>query len=134
MDDCIFCQIVAGKAKSWKVLENDDAYAFLNIFPASKYHSLVIPKKHYENIFDIPERELKEVIAMVRKVCKLYEEKVGIKNLQIINSNGSEGQQEVFHIHFHVVPRKKGDGQDVHWETYPEWRAEYDEMIERLRL
>ena len=114
MEDCIFCKIIKGEIKSWKVWENED------VSPASAYHTLIIPKKHFENIFDIPERELKEVIAAVRKISKLYEEKLGIKNLQIINSSGKEGQQEVFHIHFHIVPRKKGDGQNIKWKTYPE--------------
>ena len=124
MNDCIFCKIIRAEAKSWKIWENDYAYAFLDIHPVSRYHTLVIPKNHYENIFDIPESELREVIAGVKKVCKLYEEKLGIQNLQIVNSNGREGQQDVFHIHFHIVPRKKGDGQNIKWKTFPEWRRE----------
>lgn len=133
MTNCIFCRIVQGAAKSWKVWENEEVYAFLDIHPASRYHTLVIPKKHYENIFDIPEHELREVIAGVRHVSKLYEEKLGIKNLQIINSNGREGQQDVFHLHFHIVPRKTGDGQNIRWTTHPEWTEDYDEMIARLK-
>lgn len=129
MEDCIFCKIVKGKAKSWKIWENEEVYAFLDIHPASRYHTLVIPKKHYENIFDVPEKELKEVIAVVRKIAKLYEQKLGIKNLQIINNNGTEAQQDVFHVHFHIVPRERGDGQNLRWTTYPEWVAEYDDMI-----
>jgi histidine triad (HIT) family protein len=132
MEDCIFCKIVKGEAGSWKVWENEQVYAFLDIHPASRYHTLVIPKNHYENIFDIPEKELKEVIAVVRNISKLYEEKLGIKNLQIINSNGREGQQDVFHIHFHIVPRKRGDGQNVKWTTYPEWTRDYNDMIKKL--
>ncbi len=133
MVNCIFCKIVKGEAKSWKVWENEDVYAFLDIHPASKYHTLVIPKMHYENIFDVPERELKKVIATVRRIANLYREKLGIENLQIINSNGSEGQQDVFHLHFHIVPRKLGDGQNIKWTTYPEWTKEYDAMIEKVR-
>ncbi|GJM36472.1 MAG: hydrolase [Saprospiraceae bacterium] len=132
-DDCIFCKIVKGEAKSWKVWETEDVYAFLDIHPASRYHTLIIPKKHYVNIFDIPERELKEVIGVVRKISKLYESKLGIKNLQIISSNGREGQQDVFHSHFHIVPRKKGDGQNIKWQTHSEWTKDYDRMIEKLQ-
>ena len=53
MEDCIFCQIASGNAKSWKVYETDNAYAFLDIHPVNEYHTLVIPKRHYVNIFDI---------------------------------------------------------------------------------
>lgn len=133
MEDCIFCKIIKGEARSWKVLENEDAYAFLDIHPASKYHTLIIPKKHYRDIFDIPETELKAVIALTRKVAKLYEEKLDIKNLQIISSSGAEAQQDVFHIHFHIVPRHRGDGQNVRWTTHPEWVEGYDNMLLALQ-
>lgn len=132
MNDCIFCKIVRGEAKSWKVYENKNVYAFLDIHPVSKYHTLIIPKKHYNNIFDIPEKELKEVISIVKKLVNLYEKKLGIKNIQIINSSGAEAQQDVFHVHFHIVPRKKGDGQDIKWTTHPEWTKEYDKMLKNL--
>jgi histidine triad (HIT) family protein len=133
MSDCIFCKIVKGEAPSWKVMENDHAYAFLDINPVSKYHTLIIPKNHSLDIFDIPEADLREVIALVRQVAKLYEEKLGIKNVQVVSSNGREAQQDVFHIHYHIVPRKLGDGQNIRGKVHPEWRSEYDEMLERLR-
>ncbi|OED42671.1 hypothetical protein AB832_02920 [Flavobacteriaceae bacterium (ex Bugula neritina AB1)] len=133
MDSCIFCKIVKGEAKSWKVYETEHAYAFLDIHPASRYHTLVIPKKHYVNIFDIPEKELTEVIAVVKRVSKLYEEKLGIRNIQIISNSGAEAQQEVFHSHFHIVPRKRGDGQNLKWITHPEWVHDFDKMLEKIK-
>jgi len=133
MDDCIFCKIVNGTAESWKVYEDDSAYAFLDIHPVSRYHTLVIPKLHYRDIFDIPEKELQAVMAALRKVVKLYEEKLGLRNVQIINSSGTQAQQDVFHIHFHIVPRQRGDGQNIRWTTYPEWRQDFDAMLEKLR-
>ena len=109
MNDCIFCKIVKGEANSWKVYETKEAYAFLDIHPASKYHTLVIPKKHYTDIFDISEKELKAVMTLVKKVAKLYKDKLDIKNIQILNNNGAEAQQDIFHTHFHIVPRWFGD-------------------------
>ena len=133
MTDCIFCKIVSGEAQSWKVYENESVYAFLDIHPVSEYHTLVIPKKHYENIFDIPEKELTEVMVVVKKLSDLYHNKLGIHHLQIVNSSGAEAQQHVFHIHFHIVPRKRGDNQDVKWTTHPEWTEKYDQLLARLR-
>jgi histidine triad (HIT) family protein len=133
MDNCIFCKVIRQEAKSWKVYEDKNVYAFLDIHPASEYHTLIIPKKHYENIFDIPEKELKQVISVVKKLVVLYNKKLGIKNVQIINSSGAEAQQDVFHAHFHIVPRKRGDGQDVKWTTYPEWSEKFDDMLKKLR-
>lgn len=127
---CIFCKIVRGEAESWKVYEDESVYAFLDINPASEYHTLVIPKAHYENIFDIPEGELLKVMAVVKKLAVLYRDRLDIHNVQIINSSGAEAQQDVFHLHFHIVPRRKGDGQNVVWTTHPEWRAKFDAMLE----
>ncbi len=132
MTTCIFCQIVAGQSPSWKIDEDEHAYAFLDINPVSKYHTLVIPKQHFVNIFDVSEEAIAGVAAMMRKVSKLYEEKLGIKNIQIISNSGKEAQQVVFHLHYHVVPRQFGDGLDIRWKTNPEWRKDFDGMIQLL--
>jgi histidine triad (HIT) family protein len=133
MDNCIFCKIISGEVKSWKVFENDSVYAFLDIHPASKYHTLVIPKRHCENVFDITEDDLKEVIKVVKILMDLYKVKLGIKNVQIINSSGSEAQQDVFHCHFHLVPRNIGDGQDIHWTTHQEWVEEFEQLLLKIK-
>lgn len=133
MNNCIFCKIAAKQEKSYKVYENDKVYAFLDINPANKYHTLIIPKNHYENIFDIPEDELIEFIKVVKKVVDLYKDKLGIKNIQIFNSSGSEAQQDVFHIHFHIVPRHDGDGQDVVWKTHPEYSEDFESLLQKIQ-
>ena len=133
MTDCIFCKIIKGEAPSWKIMENDFVYAFLDINPVSRYHTLVIPKKHYTNIFDVSDNDIREVISMVSTLSKMYKAKLGIENLQVVNSNGIEGQQDVFHLHYHIVPRAKGDGQNIRWNTHSEWRNDFDDMIEKLK-
>ena len=132
MTNCIFCKIVKGEIPSWKVWENDDVYAFFDINPMSRYHTLVIPKKHYVNIFDIPEAELKAVIAVVKKIAKLYEEKLGVENIQILSNNGAEAGQEVFHLHYHIIPRQKNDSKKSRWKAHPEWRKDFDEMLKKI--
>ena len=134
MSTCIFCRIAKGEAKSWKVYEDESVYAFLDINPVNEYHTLVIPKAHYENIFDVPEQELLKVMAVVKKLVDLYRERLGINSVQIISCSGEEAQQDVFHLHFHIVPRRKGDGQDVVWTTHPEWREKFDALLERIKL
>lgn len=133
MDNCIFCKIVSGEFSSWKIYEDEHTYAFLDINPANEYHTLVIPKKHYVDIFDIPEEEAAAVIKTVKKITSLYKDKLGIKNVQIINSSGAEAQQDVFHIHFHIVPRFSGDGQDIKWKTHNEWCSRFDELLLKLK-
>lgn len=132
MNDCIFCKIVKGEAESWKVYEDEHVYSFLDINPVNEYHTLVIPKKHYENIFDISEKDLINVMLALKRVVTLYNEKLGIKNVQIINSSGSDAQQDVFHIHFHIVPRFRGDNQNIKWITHKEWRDKFDDLLDKL--
>lgn len=132
MTDCLFCKIAAGEIPSAQVFENDHVLAFLDINPASPYHTLVIPKNHYVNIFDVPEEELKELINAVKKIAKLYQTKLGIQHMQIINNSGAEAQQEVPHIHFHIVPRAAGDEQDIIWKKHPELQEQFKEMLSTL--
>ena len=132
MEDCIFCQVASGNAKSWKVYETDHAYAFLDIHPVNEYHTLVIPKRHYVNIFDIPTEELLHVMSALKHVVNLYQERLGLANAQIVNSSDAEAQQDVFHLHFHIVPRQKGDGQDVKWSPHPEMRERFDDLLAKL--
>jgi histidine triad (HIT) family protein len=69
---------------------------------------------------------------VVKKLTTLYKEKLGVKNVQILNSSGSEAQQDVFHVHFHIVPRHKGDGQNIKWNPRIELREKFDKMIDGL--
>jgi histidine triad (HIT) family protein len=134
VQDCIFCRIAAGAINSAKVYEDEHTLAFLDIFPAAKYHTLVIPKAHFVNVLDIPDEVFLQVMATAKKVVDIYSDKLGLKNLQLLHSAGREGQQDVFHLHVHIVPRATGDGQNVKWKAHPEWRAEFDEMLAKLKF
>lgn len=134
MDNCIFCKIISGQIKSWKVYENDHIFAFFDIHPVNKYHTLVIPKKHYQNIFDLPEDEFVEISKVIKKITSYYKENLGIENVQIINSSGKIAQQDVFHAHFHIVPRLLNDFQDIKWTTHPEYSSEFDQLLSNLKI
>jgi histidine triad (HIT) family protein len=115
------------------VYEDESAYAFLNIFPATDWHTLVVPKAHHVDVFDAPAEALVALTRAVKNVIDLYHRSLGISDVQIINSSGPHAQQDVFHVHFHIVPRLRGDGQDVRWSTHPEWRTRFDDMLAKLR-
>jgi histidine triad (HIT) family protein len=85
----------------------------LDINPASKGHSLVIPKKHYENLQDVTEEALKNIIVTTKKIAKKLQEKLNATGINVVNASGKDAQQTVEHIHFHVVPRYKEDGLDL---------------------
>ena len=129
MKECIFCRIAAGKSNCWKIMETPHTLAFLDINPVSRYHTLVIPKNHYSNIFDINDAELREVISTVGEVAKKLQIKLGINNVQILSNNGREAQQDVFHLHFHLIPRSSGDGQNLKFISKSPSGDEFAEMI-----
>ena len=97
------------------------------------YHTLVIPKAHYTNVFDAPAEVLADVMMAAKDVIQLYQEKLGLTDLQIVSSAGADGQQDVFHLHVHIVPRHRGDGQNIRWKIHPELRARFDGMLAALR-
>ena len=108
MSDCIFCKIVDGEVPCERIYEDEETLAFLDMNPASKGHTLVIPKKHYKQFIDVPGEELAQFVQSLKKVSKaisLYAE-----GFNIIQNNGKVSGQLVPHVHFHIIPRWKEDG------------------------
>jgi histidine triad (HIT) family protein len=105
---CIFCKIISGEIPSSKVYEDDKVLAFNDINPVAPYHILVIPKKHYESIIDVPENEM-DIIAHIHNVMNKIARDKGFDKtgFRIINNCGHDGGQEVKHIHYHVLAGKK---------------------------
>lgn len=110
MEDCVFCKILTGEVPSSQVFENEKVLAFLDINPVNPGHTLVIPKKHYENIEEIPEDILCEMIKAVKNIGRALKENIKVEGYNIGLNNGSIAGQIVPHVHFHVMPRKAGDG------------------------
>lgn len=110
-EDCIFCKIIEGEIPSYKVYEAENVVAFLDANPVSKGHTLVLPKKHAENIHDAEKMNyLWDGIVEVADAVKAAFEPEGIN---IIQNNGEVAGQEVFHLHFHVIPRYDGSEIDL---------------------
>ena len=108
--DCIFCKIAKGEIKSEKILETDNFFCIKDINPKTKGHSLVISKKHYATILDVPSSMLGEFLETGKQLALklLKEEKTEGFNL-VVNTYKVAGQL-VPHVHLHVLPRKKDDG------------------------
>lgn len=108
--DCIFCRIVKNEIPSKKVYEDGVSFAFLDINPRNPGHTLVIPKRHYETIFDIPEERAGEFFESVKRVAGMVKNGTKAQGLNITQSNGSAAGQIVSHLHFHVIPRFANEG------------------------
>ncbi|WP_319507692.1 HIT family protein [uncultured Methanolobus sp.] len=109
--DCLFCKIVAGEIPSHKVYEDDFVYAFLDIFPCSEGHTIVLPKKHFGRFTDMEEGDAASLFASVNKVAKTVEKTLGLEGMNIGINNGEIAGQTVPHVHVHIIPRRVGDGE-----------------------
>ena len=105
---CIFCKIVQRQAPSSIIYEDQSAMAFLDIRPLYMGHTLVIPKPHYVDIFDIPEADLSHVHVVSKLVAPAIKAATEADGISIIQQNGKAAGQDIFHIHVHVVPRFEG--------------------------
>ncbi|MEQ6377231.1 HIT family protein [Bacillaceae bacterium S4-13-58] len=116
--DCIFCKIVNGEIPSAKVYEDEQVYAFLDISQVTKGHTLVIPKEHSKNIYETKPEVASELFQRVPKIAQAVKNAFNPVGLNILNNNGEEAGQSVFHLHFHIVPRYgNGDGFGAVWKT-----------------
>ncbi|MGE8205137.1 HIT family protein [Heyndrickxia sp. NPDC080065] len=119
MSDCIFCKIVNGEIPSAKVFENEHVVAFLDISQVTTGHTLVIPKIHKENIYELtPEiaSNLFEIVPKIANALKTEFEPIG---MNLVNNNGEHAGQSVFHFHLHLIPRYgKGDGFGAVWKNH----------------
>jgi histidine triad (HIT) family protein len=123
--DCIFCKIVRGEIPSYKVYEDDKCLAFLDITPVNPGHTLVIPKKHYDNFVDLPDEEAGELIKTIKKIALAVMKGTGAEGFNLNLNNGAVSGQLVGHVHWHIVPRFAGDGRELwHGEPYVEGTAE----------
>ena len=110
MVDCIFCKIINGKIPSFKVYEDDEVLAFLDINPVSLGHTLVIPKEHYETIFDVQDEVFGKLSSKVALVAKKIKRALHCHGINILQNNERASGQVIFHAHFHIIPRMEDDG------------------------
>lgn len=105
----IFNKIISGELPSYKVYESSDVLAFLDISPVCEGHTLVIPKREVENIFELESSEYESLMKGIRETAVLLKEKLGADGINIFSSSGEAAGQTVMHLHFHLLPRFEGD-------------------------
>ncbi|MCK4479053.1 MAG: HIT family protein [Candidatus Lokiarchaeota archaeon] len=107
--DCIFCKIDDREIPSQIIFENELDIAFLDIFPISEGHTIVIPKKHYSNLEYIPDYELTELFKVVKKLAIMIHKKLKIDGYNILQNNFTAAGQVINHFHVHIIPRNFDD-------------------------
>lgn len=110
MDTCIFCKVIAGEIPCYKVYEDKDTLAFLDIKPHAEGHTVVIPRKHAETIFDLGEAEMQMLMLVVRKTMIKIDSKLHPDGFNVGWNHAPAGGQVVPHLHLHIFPRYEKDG------------------------
>ena len=110
--DCLFCKFARKEIETAVVYEDKKVFAFLDIDPAGPLigHTLVIPKRHSHCIDECPDEDLKAMIVAVKKIMPALKKVSGAEGVNLVQNNGKAAGQFVMHAHFHVIPRKQGDG------------------------
>lgn len=116
---CIFCQIINKQIPAKIIYEDTEVIAFLDINPLSLGHSLIVPKKHAENIFDIEEKVLQNIFSVAKKISLKVKEKLGAEGVNLFQASGRAAEQSIPHFHLHVVPRRSSDEINLNewWST-----------------
>ena len=109
MDECIFCKIIAGEIPSIKLYEDEKTIAFLDIYPVAKGHTLIIPKNHSATLYNISIEDAEAVGGTVSRVAKAVKKVLKCDGVNVYQGNEKAAMQEIFHVHFHVIPRFEGD-------------------------
>lgn len=122
--NCTFCDIIEGKAEALAVYEDLSVKAIADANPVAPGHILIIPKTHYEAIFDMPEDEFLETASAAKKLAGIFKSKLNVDGLNFFNASGSAAQQSVLHFHIHMIPRYAEDGIDLDFHGNPKLKAE----------
>lgn len=133
MTECIFCKIIYGELPGYKIFEDEYTLAFLDIAKDVDGHTIIIPKKHINNILDCDNETLGRVTDTVKLISIHYVNNCGYEGVNLLNANGINAQQSIPHFHFHLIPRKKGDGINA-WPNLNGRKSSLESMHHILKI
>ncbi|HOM33229.1 MAG TPA: HIT family protein [Candidatus Paceibacterota bacterium] len=133
MNNCIFCQIVRGEKPAKIVYENENVICFLPNKIEIYGHTLVVPKQHFQDLYDIPQDLLCRLIEVVQLLTNEYKTKISATGMNVLHASGKDSQQSVPHFHFHLFPRFKDDGLDT-WPNLTKKEFDAEEIWQKLKM
>ena len=128
---CIFCKIIEGEIPSRKVYEDDDILAILDISQTTGGHTLVMPKKHYDDFLQMPEKEFGALMEKVQQIADRIVKKMNAKGCNILINTGETAGQTVRHVHVHIIPRY--DENDTVSFSFTENQYDLDEILKKIK-
>ena len=131
--DCIFCKIANGEIPSTTLYEDNDFRVILDVNPASKGHTLILPKKHAENLYDLPDETASKALVLAKNMASKIEKALECDGLNLVQNNGETAGQTVFHFHMHIIPRYKNDSVKLGWKPGKLSDAMREELLSALK-
>jgi histidine triad (HIT) family protein len=130
--NCILCEISSGQAPASYVYEDEYLFGIMSLDQPNPYKVLVIPRAHIETIYDLSEDQAARIFQAAVKIARAIREASGCEGLNVVQSNGRAGQQDVFHFHLHLVPRFHGDNIQIRWQSSRAERGDLNRMAEEI--
>lgn len=116
-ENCVFCKINAGEIPSATIYEDDNFKVIMDISPAAKGHAILLPKKHFKNLYEMDDHTASKVMVVAKKVAKAIQDELQCDGLNMLQNNGEVAGQTVFHYHIHLIPRYKNDKISMTWKV-----------------
>lgn len=132
MKDCIFCKIIKGEIPCYKIYEDDNVLAFLDITPVNPGHTLIIPKNHHIDLLELPEIEAQILITTIKKITPAIISGVEAKAFNLNLNNGKFAGQVVGHVHWHIIPRFEEDKKEL-WHGSSHNAEEMENILKKIK-
>lgn len=132
-NNCIFCKLANGEIPTATLYEDDDFRVILDAGPASKGHALILPKKHYANLYELPDEVAAKVLVLAKKMITKLTDVLGCDGYNIVQNNGEAAGQTVFHFHLHMIPRYKNDRVGLGWSMGELKEEDKNEILDKLK-
>ena len=131
--NCVICDLAAGRIPRWVVYETDSIICFLPLELDALGHTVIAPKAHFADLYDIPEALLQELAVTVKRLAEHYTRTLGATGANLLHASGTDAGRSVAHFHLHLLPRFGGDGLNA-WPELPPVTVDKDALLARLRL
>lgn len=134
VDNCIFCKIAKGEIPSATLYEDNDFRVILDVSPASKGHALILPKKHFADIYEMPKDLMSKAFGLAKQIGEKLSEVLKCQGLNILQNNGTPAGQTVFHFHIHLIPRYENDGIGLTWKSGSLSENDRQEILTKFKV
>lgn len=134
MENCVFCKIAKGEIPSATLYEDEEFRVILDLGPANKGHALILPKAHYENLYDLPDEMAAHAMILAKRIATKMKGILNCDGYNLVQNNGEAAGQTVFHFHMHLIPRYTDDHAGITWTPGTLTSEDRDEILEKFLM